>query len=1343
MKQFYQENKINLKTLCWAQGMDGWRALGSVPQLKWTMVASRQPLMNETELATHILSILITICKYFPSRDSKGAIIRPIPRAKFYLSDTSYLPHIVQSYGMMWQLLLTFDPVLVEKVALLVEVIMQDNPNLARLFHTGFFFFILMYTGSNLLPIGRLLKSSHLAQAFRADDAPTASSIMQRSILGQLLPEAMVCYLENHGPEKFAEIFLGEFDTPEAIWNNEMRRMMIEKISVHLADFTPRLRSNTRSLYSYCAIPLIQYPQLENELFCNIYYLRHLCDTIRFPEWPIAEPLKLLKDVLEAWKQEIEKKPSTLTVDDAYEALNLTRGQQHEESTVRKAYFRLAQQYHPDKNPEGRVSDSLLPAVSRLQPLHLRRKSLRKSTRPTSSSVAEPPALQKALTPSTLCSFSRPRAFSSNATKKVLSSHHVYILFLLIQPSLPLHFPAITNNVLSPELHPYRYSGYPMLIQTIRMETSDEQLFSKSAPLLAAAAETCFHTVNCSALNVEELRREGGLEVLKEAFTRCVAVLSKSSTMDSLPVQVCMHIARCFAVASHFAASRERLIDMVDMIRDLCRILYYKHLFKLCSVVVETISAFAVDETLQSHLYHAGVLYHLLMFFFQYDFTLEESGVEKTEDTNQQEVANQLAKLSIIACARLGGYIEKTPPNLSVRRALDAMLTHFVVEQFTKASPAEVLKLLTCNTENPYILWNNGTRAELMEYLEGQRDEKIRSGECDPSLGADFKYSAYQNELIIGDIFVRIYNQMPSFPLENAKEFTLKLLDYLGSQAQYLHSLASLSQNGALAKATTTTSPRLHNIEMALEALKNVILNNPGVELKCVGHFKLLFSLLQLDNCPRIQAYTIQNVTLLYKSGCASQAVAGVTGNQECINDIASADVLVYLLLVLHSFQDTPSQTIILETLLPLMANPKLVKDAMNKGMCVPHLHLPYGLKDCWLPGLVIYVLDLFCNSSIPRIRELGAELLGKVMTDKLHGPKIRIDLSKFLPTLFLDAMKDFPATAIQLFEGIQENPELIWNDESRETLCSIVSSMSNDKHLAFKVSGQPRYLCGRHYAIQRDKPTAHWNNLIFIKVQNCFYDDILNVVCQNPQEDVLTLPEHTGELLVGGVYVRLFLQTPSYVLRRPREFLTELLDRIADPKGADPEMLGQALVSLLQAQPALLELLPATGHLSRIPRLLESAPHTGLGLLRELPASESCMRALASGPSFLRALATAAERSHELIGLACEALNRLFQSANEDLVQQKPLTEVCVQAVDTKLVDFLLTMLESRLDVANPSATKAQIVQALTSLSLSARCGEQVQGILQKSAIWSEYKDQKHDLFISDTAVAGYLTGK
>lgn len=59
-----------------------------------------------------------------------------------------------------------------------------------------------------------------------------------------------------------------------------------------------------------------------------------------------------------------------------------------------------------------------------------------------------------------------------------------------------------------------------MLIKTIQMETNDDSLFSKAAPLLVAASELAFYTVNCSALNAEELRREQGIEVRERVGRR-------------------------------------------------------------------------------------------------------------------------------------------------------------------------------------------------------------------------------------------------------------------------------------------------------------------------------------------------------------------------------------------------------------------------------------------------------------------------------------------------------------------------------------------------------------------------------------------------------------------------------------------------------------------------------------------------------------------------------------------------------------------------------------------------------------------------------------------------------
>ncbi|KAJ9591557.1 hypothetical protein L9F63_001911 [Diploptera punctata] len=367
-----------------------------------------------------------------------------------------------------------------------------------------------MYTGSNVLPIARFLQLTHTKQALKASDT-LLSEIMQKSVLGQLLPEAMVNYLENHGSEKFAQIFLGEFDTPEAIWNSEMRRMLIEKVAAHIAEFSPRLRSNTRALYQYCAIPAVRYPQLDEELFCNIFYLRHLCDATRFPDWPISEPVKLLKDVLEAWKKEVEKKPPAMSVDDAYEVLGLRRGVQNEEATVRKAYYRLAQQFHPDKNPEGR---DRFEAVNRAYEF--------------------------------LCSRSSWASQGPNPDNIVLILRTQSILF----------------HRYSEELHPYKYAGYPQLIKTIQLETADDQLFSKSAPLLAAASELAYHTVHCSALNAEELRRERGLDVLLDAYSRCVSVLSMSSKASDVSVQVCTHITRCFGVAAQFQGCRDKMVEM-------------------------------------------------------------------------------------------------------------------------------------------------------------------------------------------------------------------------------------------------------------------------------------------------------------------------------------------------------------------------------------------------------------------------------------------------------------------------------------------------------------------------------------------------------------------------------------------------------------------------------------------------------------------------------------------------------------------------------------------------------------------------------------------------------------
>lgn len=78
MQEFWNTGVLTAKTRCWAQGMDGWRPLQAIPQLKWCLLATGQAVMNESDLATLILNMLITMCSYYPSRWAIIQEVHPI-----------------------------------------------------------------------------------------------------------------------------------------------------------------------------------------------------------------------------------------------------------------------------------------------------------------------------------------------------------------------------------------------------------------------------------------------------------------------------------------------------------------------------------------------------------------------------------------------------------------------------------------------------------------------------------------------------------------------------------------------------------------------------------------------------------------------------------------------------------------------------------------------------------------------------------------------------------------------------------------------------------------------------------------------------------------------------------------------------------------------------------------------------------------------------------------------------------------------------------------------------------------------------------------------------------------
>uniref|UniRef100_A0A182Y246 J domain-containing protein n=1 Tax=Anopheles stephensi TaxID=30069 RepID=A0A182Y246_ANOST len=1396
LKELWAKGVLTPRTRCWAVGMDGWRSLQQIPQLKWCLMAKGTPLFNETELAQHVLDILNKCTSFFPSRARDGeAVLIPGPRLSRKLSEFVCLPHIVQ-------VCLTHDPGLLERVATLLCQIMEDNPEMSKVYLTGVFYFMLMYTGSNILPIARFLKMTHMKQAFRSEDGNSQSGIMHRSILGQLLPEAMICFLENHSAEKFAETFLGEFDTPEVIWSSEMRRMLIEKISAHIADFTPKLKGHTMARYPYLAIPVISYPQLENELFCHIFYLRHLCDTAQFPNWPIPDPVQLLKHTLDAWRKEVEKKPSEMTVTQAYLDLDfdVSKNPHPEESAIRKAYYRLAQMYHPDKNPNGR---EVFERVNRAYEF--------------------------------LCSRNALNTDGPNPSNIVLILRTQSILF----------------ERYADELRPYKYAGYPQLIKTIRLETKDDQLFSKAVPLLSAASELCYHTVHCSALNAEELRREEGIEALLDAYSRCVSIMGVDSKRDSLHYEVISNVTRCFDVACCFDSCRKKMLELPQLMADVCRVVYFKH-----SLSVSLVTSLAANNVeLQCNLVRNGVLWSLLLFLFDYDFTLDESGVTSEEKSNTQQVANNLAKLSLLACVALAGYsmtlvddpkaavlrattagpkanssspsvlrsdspltvatrqagqpysqnasnliqnnssliqsvanIDKVlqekkgndgsgvvaaageepdqpaecekglqnkkykissvqpPANGVVKHILDQLLTPYVAGKMVTDSEQNVLKMLNSNTRNPYLIWDNGTRAQLTDFLEQQRTVATKEQYEDVSevseLVQGFSFDAHRDELKIGGIFIRVYNEMPTYTITNPRSFVIDLLEFLKQGYNHLHGAAapivpSAGANpppptaGGILVPTKAWKPmvppppatkrtagiqspaatpgssdisavlseyarskqrnQLERSSGSVESQRYDFTNNPHAITHLLMALQALISVIKSNTSVEIQCIGHFEMLfgLLSTSECgpdsrtiktlALEVVCLVSRNKECVTEIAACEIVGRYLIVLKDADLREHQPRVLETLSGLLNVPKMIKEAHTKGA-------------------VIYLLDLFCNANNPAIREQCAELLAKMNADKLSGPKVRITLCKYLPLVFLDAMIDSTSVAVQMYESTHEHPELIWNDEIRACVSDAVRDMADSFH-----------------AQQKRNPKVAWR-------------------------DPEILPELlSNELVVAGVYLRLYVSNPGWTLRKPKQFLADLLDFIVDSisrSGIDADVLDlatTALVLLLNAQPNLADAVPVLGHIPKFFRQLSVQPKSALTVLHQLSLSEICVSAI-SQTECIPSLKSCMEHHRDLTATACETLSRLFKCQHDSLIRQ---------SLECQLIPYLVALLDSRLVLAhNPAMVKAQIVAALKAMSANLTYGDRVTHLLNQYPIWAEYRDQKHDLFITDTDVRGYLMG-
>lgn len=76
------------------------------------------------------------------------------------------------------------------------------------------------------------------------------------------------------------------------------------------------------------------------------------------------------------------------------------------------------------------------------------------------------------------------------------------------------------------------------------------------------------------------------------------------------------------------------------------------------------------------------------------------------------------------------------------------------------------------------------TRAELLKYVDQQRESQGPDGSYDLKDSQVFVYEALSKELFVGNVYLRVYNDQPDFEISEPEAFCVALIEFISHQVR-------------------------------------------------------------------------------------------------------------------------------------------------------------------------------------------------------------------------------------------------------------------------------------------------------------------------------------------------------------------------------------------------------------------------------------------------------------------------------------------------------------------------------------------------------------------------------
>ena len=832
------------------------------------------------------------------------------------------------------------------------------------------------------------------------------SLLSEKALFAGILPDAVLYGLQVLSESRVVELYNGNTETALVIWNQSMRDHLQTILHAHIDPYIAMLSNNPHVQWEGIPLPHIHYPELDSDVYCGRYYLSRLID-MQHPT-ALKNPKGLLLALRNEWVREGKRRGLPISLAQAREILGVE--ETADEMTMIRAFWKL---WRTD---------------------------------------VDHGVLQLALDMLT-------------GVVIVSSSPVPSRLYLIVQTQCFLYQHYHTR------LHQFVFPSFKMLVAQIQVVVErPEQLAHPN--LVSSLVTLVLLTCVCSVENAETFVQCGGLTVLYHLLNQNNYQENRDEAANQLlyqEVTILVHL-------SHHSSLHTALADASYITEYLITSLSKPLPISVLSSILKYFINLSSDPTFTTSLLHTSVSIFItavpLLFRYNAD---EEKSREKQFNDQCNRIGQQLRKsrpssvsgssmTSDVALSAIPGSITSvddeeetslvslTPetsdtssfnPNAlakqtvqflsnictnssSLAAILTSLLTPSLMGLVLEKNTDHLLSILNSDFyESPFIIWTESMRSQLLSFLQSQQNQ-IREGINHFSEEvSEFVYDAIRNELLIGDVYVRVFNEQKPKQFVKAPKYFMGLLTYLRLQR-----IGPKLNDVWIGYYESTLGDDY--VLMMLTSLLILLEDNNELadSIQSADDLLLLFSFL----LPRIN----QQVTWELDTPCTQKAI-------DILLIITKSPRIASLAIDQHA------SDIVIRILIQ-----KEFQTQINIFKVLHHICLYANgyeriifTSGLWL--LFLHLVLLPQNDSLEAIREMCVDVFQGWSQNEEMQALCRVTLRRFLPEYMVSILTERTEDALRFFDTTTFTAEMIWNPSMKSSAEVVVERAFDSFVTAFQ----------------------------------------------------------------------------------------------------------------------------------------------------------------------------------------------------------------------------------------------------------------------------------------------------